>query len=50
LGPRFNPVNFEKTVKNFVDYVIKFTGGPDNYEGRNLQELHKKMNLPPLMF
>ena len=41
---------YDSVAKNFTDFVVKFCGGPDNYEGRTLLEIHRKMNLPPAIF
>ena len=45
LSPLFKNVDFKKMNENRKDYLTKLFGGQTNYQGKNLSEAHKSLNL-----
>lgn len=45
INKRFNPSDRDKLVKGAATFFISGTGGPVCYEGKNMKETHRGMNI-----
>lgn len=50
LDPYFAHVEIEPLIDHQTKFLCKVLGGPDNYNGRALQAVHRRLNITPAAF
>jgi len=45
LAPYFDNVNMERLMSHQTNFIATALGGPDNYEGRDLKQVHARYNI-----